>query len=80
MTPADPDPTSSEQAGVDRLGARLEARRPAPPAAFRGDLGRALDQAARRRRLRPRPANLWAWVVALAAAGVALLGAAAGLS
>lgn len=73
----DPDLPPSEHEGIARMAARLEKERPAPPAAFRGDLGRAVTADEQRRRLRPRPAHLWVMVASLVATGSALLGLAA---
>jgi hypothetical protein len=67
---SDPDP---------ELERALAEARPAPAAGWRGDLGRALDDERHRRRLRARPAHLYATTAALALGGAALLAFAATL-
>lgn len=73
MTDFPHDTPPAEADALARLAARLEAARPAPAPEFRGGLGRAVELEARRRRVRPRPPNLWAITSALAVAGSLLL-------
>jgi hypothetical protein len=67
---ADLEPDAPE--ALLRLAARLEHERPAPGAAFRGELGRRLARAGAPRP-RPRPPRLHALIAACASAGLALL-------
>jgi hypothetical protein len=77
MTPLsddlDPQLPAAERAQLLQVAARLEAGRPAPEPAFRGQLGRAVADEVQARRLRPRPERLWSIVATLAVAGVVLL-------
>lgn len=73
----DPQLPPAERAELLAAAARLEAGRPAPAPAFRGELGRAVSAEVTSRHLRARPAHLWLIVTLLAVAGVALLAIAA---
>lgn len=81
MTPydddLDPQLPPAERAELMAAAARLEAGRPTPAPAFRGELGRAVSAEVTSRHLRARPAHLWLIVALLSAAGIALLAAAA---
>ncbi|HET9676757.1 MAG TPA: hypothetical protein VFP21_04550 [Solirubrobacterales bacterium] len=61
--------------GLEHIEARLEAERPVPRAAFRGELRRALLAGASRRQLAPPGLRLM--VAGLASSGAALLAIAA---
>ena len=71
------DKSPAEVERLEHLARRLEADRPVPPLEFRGRLGRAVVEHARRHRVRSRPTDLWVRVVGLWVAGAALLAAAA---
>lgn len=77
MTDLPHDITPAERERLERLTQRLEVGRPVPATEFRGDLGRAVTEEARRRRIRARPERLWSYVLALSAAGTTLLAVAA---
>ena len=62
---------------LEQLARRLQHDRPVPPLEFRGRLGRAVVEHARRRHVRARPTHLWCRVVGLWVAGATLLAAAA---
>jgi hypothetical protein len=69
----DPQLPPAERAELLSAAARLEAGRPAPAPAFRGELGRAVASEVSARHLRARPAHLWLIVTLLVASGAALL-------
>jgi len=77
MTVLPPDIPPADAEGLAAMGRHLEAARPAPAPEFRGGLGRAVEDEAHRRRLRPRPPGLWKLVGGLVAAGSMLLAVAA---
>lgn len=76
----------TETNGLEQIAARLEAERPVPRAAFRGELRRALLGSAERRPLEPPRLRLMiagftgsgAGLLAIAAVGLAGLGPLAG--
>jgi hypothetical protein len=76
---SDPENLQADFDGADRVFAEmLQSHRPTPAARFRGALSRRLAEIDPG--YGPRPANLWLQVLALLAAGVAILIVAALLS
>jgi hypothetical protein len=69
----DPKAASEEDRVITEMAARLQASRPVPSAAFRGELRRTLLSG----RIRSRPRALWLRVAAASGSGFVLLGTAA---
>ena len=69
----DPQLSAAERTQLLQMAAFLQAERPTPQPAFRGELGRAVVTEAQRRHLRARPERLWLLVTVFLLTGLLLL-------
>lgn len=72
-----PDVGDREAQDLDRVSQMLSEARPAPVPGFSEELGQAVELEAGRRRIRPRPPQLWVIASALVLGGATLLAVAA---